>query len=302
MDTTMQELIPSYQQRLNLHNAVFSRIEHEDATVAMVYHVHAANNDSFILKICTRPNDYYNEFYFLTYFANKIPVPRIISVIEPDATIYGAILMEYIPGNLLQAKECTQKVAFEIGSLLAKIHLNRTPGYGNLTKPDELYSEPQTNFLMKFEEGLEECSNHLPQQLIEKCRTYFHDHLKLLDKADGPCITHRDFRAGNVIVKDDKVQAIIDWSSARGGFAQEDFCNIEYGTNWPFTQSTKQAFLDGYASIRPIAQYHDMLPLLCLSRTIAIIGFTVKRDTWQTRDARIYQFNRQYLEDFFKSR
>lgn len=43
-----------YQHRFNLQNAVFSRIEHEDAIVAIVYKVSQANGKQYILKIGTR--------------------------------------------------------------------------------------------------------------------------------------------------------------------------------------------------------------------------------------------------------
>lgn len=292
-------LIDSYKQRLNLHESMFSRIDHEDATVAAVYKVTSHSGESFILKICNRSNDFFNELYFLQYFAGKIPVPRIVRVVQPAIGLPGAILMECLPGALLKESDLTHELAYEIGSVLARIHLNKAAGYGNLAGQQDLSSDPCISFALKFEEGLSECKDHLPQELIERCRAYFNEHINLLSYADGPCIIHRDFRAGNVIVDNGKLQGVIDWSAAKGGFAQEDFCFLEHG-GWPMNPNTKQSFLAGYASIRPIPDYDTMMPLLRLSRTIAVIGFTVKRGTWNNRDARIYQYNREFLQDFFK--
>jgi hypothetical protein len=42
-----------------------------------------------------------------------------------------------------------------------------------------------------------------------------------------------------------------------------------------------------------------MMPLLRLSKAIATIGFTVKRGTWDGRDAHLYQFNRRFLAELF---
>jgi hypothetical protein len=89
------------------------------------------------------------------------------------------------------------------------------------------------------------------------------------------------------------VQGIIDWSSSRGGFAEEDFVPLEFG-EWP--ANFKNSFLEGYASIRRVPNYKPMMPLLRLSRAIGAIGFTVKRGTFGTKNAKIYQFNRTYLE------
>ena len=42
------------------------------------------------------------------------------------------------------------------------------------------------------------------------------------------------------------------------------------------------------------------MPLLRLNRAIAVIGFTVKRNTWNTTDSRLYQFNRKFVDNFFE--
>lgn len=47
----MDNLITLYQQRLNLQDSTFSRIEHEDAMVAIVYKVTQPNGAQLILKI-----------------------------------------------------------------------------------------------------------------------------------------------------------------------------------------------------------------------------------------------------------
>jgi Ser/Thr protein kinase RdoA (MazF antagonist) len=115
---------------------------------------------------------------------------------------------------------------------------------------------------------------------------------------DGPCIIHRDFRPGNALVCDDKIQGIIDWSSARAGFAQEDFCPLELG-EWSESPLLKKSFLAGYAFIRPVPDYSAMMPLLRLSRAFATIGFMVKNGTWDNKHARVYQINYRFLETFF---
>jgi aminoglycoside phosphotransferase (APT) family kinase protein len=222
-------------------------------------------------------------------------VPKIIQLIEPEKEMDGAVLMECVYGNLLKAEAVTSALALEVGSLLARIHLEQTEGYGDLTDPVHLSLDPRISFAMKFEEGLEECKGHLPDSLLKICRSHFDKDIDLLLSTDGPCIIHRDFRPGNVIIDQGKIQGIIDWSSARGGFAEEDFCPLKFG-EWSDHSSCKDAFLDGYAKIRKVPDYDNILPLLRLSRAIGAIGFTVKRGTWQGKGSKIYQFNRQYLE------
>lgn len=296
----MNTLINWYQNNLNLKDATFSRIDHDDAMVAVVYKITQSNNVEFILKICERPNDYFREKYFLKFFADKLPVPRIIQLVEPEANSHGAILMEYLPGRLLKTVDFTDALAYEMGSLLAHIHINRVAGYGDLIQPQGLISDPGIHFTLKFEEGLEECSNHLPKAMLEQCRRYYDSHLSLLDSVDGPCMIHRDFRSGNMIVHDGKIRGIIDWSSGRASFAEDDFCPMEHG-EWPSDPSSRRAFLSGYASVRPVPNYKVIMPFLRLNRAIATIGFTVKRGTWASTNARPYQYNRRFLEEFLSN-
>lgn len=142
--------------------------------------------------------------------------------------------------------------------------------------------------------GIDECKDHLPGSLIDQCRIAFDRQINLLSGADGPCVVHRDFRPGNVMVFSNQIQGVIDWSSRRGGFAEEDFSTIEQG-GWSYPH--KKALLNGYASIRPIPRYLELMPLLLLSKAIGVIGFTVKRETWNSTHSRLYQWNRRHLEE-----
>jgi len=294
----MDHLISRYQQRLNLFNASFTRIEHDDAMVAIVYKVAESAGKQLILKICARVSDYFREVHFLNFFAGKLPVPRIVQVVQPDDDLEGAVLMECLPGAPLKIADLTDGLVYELGSLLARIHLNRTQGYGDLIESRSLNSDPRLYFSFKFEEGLTECSSLLPKKWIEQSRVYLNEHIHLLDLADGPCIVHRDFRPANLIVSEGKLQGIIDWAGARSSFSQEDFCTMEHG-EWPMDPSKKKAFLAGYASVRQVPGSKEMMPLLRLSRAIAIIGFTAKGGTWNSSHARPYQINRSFLESFF---
>lgn len=292
--------ITLYKERLNLNDATFSLVDHDDAMVAIVYNITQPTGAKLILKICDRTNNYLREVYFLKHFADILPVPRIIQVVQPEIGINGAILMEHLPGSLLKRTDFTDEMAYDIGSLLARIHLHRVAGYGDLIQPDSLNFDPRVYFTLKFEEGFSECSNHLPNILMEKSRHYYDTHINFLTSVDDPCMIHRDFRPGNVIVHNGKLQGIIDWASGRASFAEEDFCPMEFG-EWPINPARKKSFLAGYTSIRPVPDYNAILPLLQLSRAIATIGFTVKRGTWKSTHARIYQFNRQFLKNFFES-
>lgn len=292
----MKTSIEVYQNILHLQDANFIRIEHEEAMVALVYKIIQSDGMQLILKICERPKDYLREVYFLNYFAGKLPVPKVIQAVEPSEELCGAILLENLSGELLQASKITESLAFELGRNLAFIHLNHLHGYGDVIQ-DNLSADPRKYFTFKFEEGMAECQHHLPLSLLNKCRSYYESHLDLLLSVDGPCIVHRDYRPGNLIVSEGRLQGIIDWSGARASFAEEDLCSLEHG-EWGISLNDKKMFLAGYASVRPIPDYNHLISFLRLNKAIASIGFTVKRGTWKSRTARLYKYNRDFLDSF----
>lgn len=286
----MNDQLAIYKDRLKLQDADFSRIQHVDAMVADVFKI-SLQEQEFILKIADHSRNFFREIYFLEQLSNVLPVPKILQIVLPENNLQGAILMECLKGVLLT--NLTKQLAFELGAILAKIHMQRTSGFGDPI--GILYQEPKSFFHLKFEEGLAECKSNLPDELIEKCHSYYQAHSNLLLSSDGPCIIHRDFRPGNIIVNDGRVEGIIDWAGARFGFAEEDFASLEHG-EWP--KECKIQFLNGYASIRPIPDYERMMPLLRLSKAIAIMGFMFKRNTWDGSHSRLYQENRNFLNQF----
>ena len=159
-----------YRQLLNLQDATFTLIEHEDAIVATVFKVKLPDGTDRILKICLLPRHYERELYFLRHFAGKISVPQLIGHVPPNENISGAILMECFPGNVLKKDELTSSLAFQMGSLLAQIHLNRTPGYGDLANPDTLSSSPHEPFIKKFQTHLAESRDQLSPLFIRSMR------------------------------------------------------------------------------------------------------------------------------------
>ena len=73
---------------------------------------------------------------------------------------------------------------------------------------------------------------------------------------------------------------------------------MEHG-EWSDHPTNKKSFLAGYASVRPVPEYGDIMPLLRLSKAFATIGYTVKIGTWDSTHSRVYQFNRRFLEAFW---
>lgn len=264
--------------------------------IASVYRVTLADGVQYVLKICPKVEHYKRELFFLEYFAGLLPVPRLIDVMEPATENQGALLMECLPGAPVSIYEVTQELACEMGALLAKIHAHTTSGYGDLACSTTLSFDPLPSFALKFEEHFAECRSLVSPQQLDIYWAYYQEHRDALNNVDGPCIVHRDFRPGNIIVHNGKLQGIIDWSGSLAGFAQEDFSSMEHG-EWSKDTATKEAFLSGYQAVRPVPEYKEIMPLLRIGRALAVVGYFVKRGQEQSANE-WYIFNRRFLENF----
>lgn len=296
MSRDADHLLSIYKECFGLQRAQFVRIEHKETMVAIVYKVMLTSNKTFLLKICSRDEDFYREIYFLEVLAETLPVPKVKCFLEPAAGRPGGILMEFLEGTLLNECDWTEALAYEIGVKLALLHSIRSEYFGDYVHKNSCEQIPEEYFQGKFFEELEECRTHLPKEIIQFCENYYTSHSDLLGSVDGPCLIHRDFRPGNMIVNDGKLVGIIDWASARFGFAEQDFCSIKH-RNWPKSPKHKHSLLRGYSSIRPLPKYEAIMPLLRLGRALAVIGYTVKSGTFRGKDREIYQYNRDYLDN-----
>jgi Ser/Thr protein kinase RdoA (MazF antagonist) len=289
--------ITQYKTLLGLCGWEFFQIDHEDAIIADVYKVSHPSKPTLILKKCASESEYYRELFFLRHLQSSLPVPRLIDSVAPSSNTAGAILMEYLEGHLLHPNDWSEGLFYELGTVLARLHLNRTDAYGDLTKPEKMQSTAASYFEEKFSEELQECGAHLPNSLITMCERYFSAHRDLFDHVDGPCMIHRDFRPGNIMIRNGKIGGVIDWAGARSGFAEQDFCGMEH-PQWPKDAVYKNAFLKGYGNIRPIPDSERIIPLLQIGRALAVIGFCVKSNTWQGKNRKIYEYSRAFLEHF----
>lgn len=286
------DFLEFYKKNLDLNDAQFTLIDHAEGMVAKVYKVLDRSQRQFILKIHSRNHDYFREKYFLSKL-RKLAVPKIINTVDPCDN-FGAILMQYYPGELLRKEMLTEKIAFDLGKELAQIHSISEIGFGDPVVNFE--QDPRKHFLFKFEEGLNECKDYLPLNLLKTCDDYLKENINLLLALKGPCIAHRDFRPGNIIVHNGNLCGIIDWTSARASFAEEDLCNLE-SDDW--LGSFKDRFFEGYKLFRPLPNLNKVLPLFNIHKAIGILGFLIKTCS-QNNYAELFKKNLNLIESYFK--
>ena len=228
----------SHLKYFNLEGYQVSEFDPEQGMVAHTLKLSKPGKKSYVLKVCSREEDFRREKHFLDFLQGKVPVPRLLGV-KGDS----ALLLEYIEGEALISKcKVSDQVIKDLGQNLAKIHLNRFKLYGDLTQRSSLTKDPKKNFIVKYKEGIDECSGHLSSELLAFCKYYLQRNLIKLEEADGPCLIHRDFRPSNVIANQVRLLGVVDWSSARSSFAEDDFCPLEHG-EWNFSKNKRRSFI-----------------------------------------------------------
>ncbi len=279
------------------------RIIHGDSLSSLVFRVWDLSNKSFILKFSYNSDRWRKEKYYLTLLQGKIPVPKIANVIPPQKEFSGGILMEDIKGELLKGPTLTNEWACKMGEVLGKLHSIPTQTYADLSleeNPENEKMTPMKAMQSYFDRSLAECETLVTSNLLKLCIQFVDEHLHLLKDVDGPCIVHRDYRPGNVIASDGKIQAVIDFENTMGSFAEEDFLQMDLLV-WGKYPSTRISFLQGYETIRPLPHLEELLPLLRLLKSLGAIGFTFERGTWESKHKHVYLENLSYLKNFFKS-
>ncbi len=292
-------MITSYIKKLKLNILKIEKIEHENSLSSCIYKIILKDRSKVILKISYNETRFKRECYFLDRVKDKIKTPSILQTIEPSTELNGAILMEYIDGDLIEAKSLNNEMAFKMGELLAKTHSISSKYYGEAFDEN---AKSQTGIdLLKeyFNTSFSECKNHLDRDLLEKAKKYFYVSIKNIDKLDGPCIVHRDFKPGNIIVKEGEIKALIDWEIAKNSFAEEDFAQMEYLV-WDKYPNTKKAFLKGYESIRKLPALELLMPILRICKAFGAIGFTIVRKTNNGPHKFVYDANLKFLQRFFQ--
>ena len=166
------------------------------------------------------PYDVIREYRVIKALENsEVPVPKVLYAEEDPAPLGGCFfLMEFVEGGLFvhtdprfqQDEKLRAEVLNTFVELLAKMH--KTPPPEALLPPLEGMSYGQSEAL-RCKRRLEEIEL-LPDPLMR----YVLQKLEEYAPEEGPrVIVHGDFRLSNMIWRDGKIVALLDWERARLG-------------------------------------------------------------------------------------
>jgi aminoglycoside phosphotransferase (APT) family kinase protein len=168
--------------------------------------------------------------------ANGAPVPEILIEFSEGAEIGEGYVMEAIAGETIPRKilrddsfkKAREKLPYEIGMSLAKIHQ---------TKLDQLQDLEQTSFLDSLQKlNLVYLSFQQPQPVFDLAFKWL-EAQKLEDY--GEVLVHGDYRFGNFIISEENLESIIDWELAHIGNPMEDLGWLCV-RSWRFGNVTKR--------------------------------------------------------------
>lgn len=189
------------------------------------YVVETNNRNKYILKIFPECDCYYErENNLLNLLKNDILVQRVYLISSSNIIknkIFG--IYEYIDGvNLGKAirggSKIDKNLIEELAMTLAKIHKFKYKECGKLDKNlniihklSPLYTWYEENMGINFK-------NRLGDNIVKKINyivNYNKEMLLELDK--NASLIHGDFQGTNILVKDNKISAIIDWEFSMSG-------------------------------------------------------------------------------------
>jgi Ser/Thr protein kinase RdoA (MazF antagonist) len=241
-----------------------------------------AGGDKVVLKIPFSQNKVLREVRMLERLRDKLPVPELYNHYLDEHGV-GALLLGYLPGVPMTVRGVpmtdgiTPAAAFDLGQLLARLHLNAMLAFG-----DEFENPPSAPpdwwGMMDeyFQLWMPFCGRVLDRELLRRAEGLYQQLRADLPPPDGPCAVHFDYRPGNVLWQDGVITGLIDFESARGSSADRDFIKMKEDL-WDVYPGTQKHFLAGYQSVRSLPELARTMPYYTLHLAFGGVGWCVRR-------------------------
>ena len=205
----------------------------------------------FILKILTMQKEEIlkKELKILSLLKDKIPIRSLIkSKSDKDYLIikrYPVLILEFVEGIILKyGSKASLNILKQLGRYLALIHQTNYNMSGT------------TNVLKQINEIMKKINkNSLEYESLNKCMLVIK--MRGFDKQQFPKgLVHMDIHTENMIIKNDKIVAILDFEDANInyfifdiGLVLLDTCFVK---NRILSEKRINAFLESYEEIRPL--------------------------------------------------
>lgn len=202
-----------------------------------VYKIELVNHQIVYLKIPYSKGKWQVELTALNRFLPELPVPRVLDYWEGNEEITGALLLSAIEGNPLTARAMIEpRLAHQIGvqhAILHAIPILPADYNGAIVTMYEDWTAAMKRMFYSFAVDAEKA---LDRTLFRKAIDRFEQEHRFLPPPDGPCFVHMDFRAGNLLIKENTLKGIIDFESVKIGATEIDFHKLDRDLFFQFIQ------------------------------------------------------------------
>ncbi|MBW3015944.1 aminoglycoside phosphotransferase family protein [Candidatus Woesearchaeota archaeon] len=265
-------------------NSVRIREFTEAGNINLMYKVTTDTNTNYVVR--GAPNRFevskYDKELFIHDLVNKqlgVPVPKIYFFDKSKKILpFAYLFMEFMNGNLasvaLDKMGQKQRLGLfrQLGRILAELHSIKFKSYGRffgskISRYEERYAKPfnsweefyvftfnksVSNFVKAKNLSYGQITKTHFLELIPALKAHLNDKKTKIKSVSRPSLIHDDFRLFNILVKDNKVTAILDFEMAKSGAPENELCIIPF--LWDENNALKltkqgKAFLKGYGAV-----------------------------------------------------
>lgn len=189
--------------------------------------------------------------YKLLQNTKNVHFPKIYGYNYDKDFEYKYLIMEFIDGdmlcNLKLGEEEYNQVMFDLGAAMAEMH--------SITN-DGSFGYIQNGFKPTLKEAYHSMIDAVINDGLKKTKhiPYYKNILDIISKYDyvfdtikEPSLVHFDLWAGNIIIKDGKLYALIDCERALFGDVVGDFISFDYAAS--FNVNDNKQLINGYNSV-----------------------------------------------------
>ena len=185
-----------------------------------------------------------------------LPVPRLLGSGElPDGRRWVALTRlagQPPPDAARPAHELSPSIAGQIGAIIARLHAAAAPpAFGTWDhRPRRSFVEEHRQRIGVLER-MGRGAGIVPGAELDAVLDLLRRTDDALHEVETPVLAHRDVQPRNVLVDGDAVTALLDFESAAGGDAAEDFRVVGLDWTTPAFAAFARAYADGGGSLGP---------------------------------------------------
>lgn len=181
------------------------------------YRLLLSDGSDCVLRLLSARNGS-REAHLIEMAGELVPVPKVLSA-DSDW-----IALEFIPGRPLQ---CNPHELLQAGEVIARLQTRRFDRAGWIEADGSVtaFDFPEGDFTATML-GRDDVRAWLGEELADATARMIEQTLHLRDGLSDPRLVHGDFNPPNIVVRDGRIAAVLDWEFAHAGTRWMDVGNL----------------------------------------------------------------------------